>query len=55
MQISVVIPAHNESGNLPRLIDEIRDALAGKLQYEVIVIDDGRSDDTASVLHRVLL
>ncbi|MFO0427614.1 MAG: glycosyltransferase family 2 protein [Planctomyces sp.] len=53
MQISVVIPAHNESGNLPRLIDEIRDALAGKLQYEVIVIDDGSSDDTASVLHRL--
>ena len=39
-QISVVIPALNEQGNIGHLIDEIHDALAENLCYEVLV-DDG--------------
>lgn len=48
--ISVVIPAHNESGNLPGLIQEIVAAFDGRLDYEIVVVDDASSDDTAAVL-----
>jgi len=45
--LSVVVPAHNEAENLPSLLDEVRAALAGRVSYEVVVVDDGSSDDTA--------
>lgn len=47
--LSVVIPAHNEARNLPHLLDEIRTALSASDSYEVVVVDDGSSDDTLSV------
>lgn len=47
--ISIVIPAKNEAENLPTLLDEIADAMAGR-SFEVIVVDDGSTDATASVL-----
>ena len=43
--VSVLIPAKNEAENLPALLDEIRQALAHE-SYEVIVVDDGSSDDS---------
>jgi dolichol-phosphate mannosyltransferase len=47
--ISVVIPARNEARNLPRLLDEIAAALQGRA-FEVIVVDDGSTDETPDVL-----
>jgi glycosyltransferase involved in cell wall biosynthesis len=47
--ISIVIPCRNEAANLPLLLDEIGAAMAGR-DFEVIVVNDGSSDDTASVL-----
>lgn len=47
--ISVVIPCRNEAANLPVLLDEVDAALAGR-DFEVLVIDDGSSDDTGAVL-----
>jgi len=43
-QLSVVIPAHNESGNILSLLDEVEQALGGRVPYEVLVVDDGSSD-----------
>lgn len=43
--ISVLIPGRDERDNLPGLIAEVHAALAGKC-YEIIVIDDGSSDDS---------
>ncbi len=48
--LSVVIPAHNEAANLPQLLQEIHAALSRQATYEVIVVDDGSSDDTLKVL-----
>lgn len=48
-EISIVIPAKNESENLPELVAEIHNALAGR-NYEVIVVDDGSTDSTPQLL-----
>ncbi|MCY1402906.1 Undecaprenyl-phosphate 4-deoxy-4-formamido-L-arabinose transferase [compost metagenome] len=50
--VSVLIPAKNEAGNLAPLLAEVRAALANEA-YEVIVVDDGSSDGTASELRRL--
>ncbi len=44
--ISVVIPLYNEGENMTLLQGEIRAALQG-LNYELILVDDGSTDDTA--------
>jgi glycosyltransferase involved in cell wall biosynthesis len=46
---SIVIPCRNEAANLPLLLDEIEAAMQGRA-FEAIVVDDGSSDDTGSVL-----
>lgn len=48
MDLSLVIPARNEGANVTRLIEEIAAALSPKFTYEVIVVDDGSTDDTAA-------
>jgi len=52
-QISIVVPAYNEAALLPRLLDTIdaaRDRFAGgRDQIEVIVADNGSTDDTAAI------
>lgn len=46
-EISVVVPVFNEEENVPILQAELRRALAGR-SYEIIFVDDGSSDATAS-------
>ncbi|WP_413873810.1 glycosyltransferase family 2 protein [Albidovulum sp.] len=48
--ISIVIPAKNEAGNLPMLLDGIDAALAAHGDHEVLVIDDGSTDATVEVV-----
>ena len=47
--VSVVIPCRNEAQNLAFLLDEVDTALAGR-DHEVIVVDDGSTDATGTVL-----
>jgi glycosyltransferase involved in cell wall biosynthesis len=46
--ISVVVPAYNESLAIAETVLQIRQALAS-FEHEVVVVDDGSKDDTASV------
>lgn len=48
--VSVVIPVHNEAGNLPVLIEEIAAALAGREPFEAVFVNDGSTDSTERVL-----
>ena len=49
--ISVIIPVYNESESINFLIDEIKDVMfLNKLNYEIIVVNDGSRDSTYSVL-----
>lgn len=49
-EISVVIPAHNESANIGGLIAEVCLALDGVAEYEVVVVDDCSSDGSDRIL-----
>ena len=47
---SVVIPCYNEEKGLSKSLDDLRKALSVCKDYEIIVIDDGSSDKTPSIL-----
>jgi len=49
-ELSVVVPVHNEQDNIRPLVAEIRAALDGRVEYEIIYVDDGSSDTTPDVL-----
>ena len=49
-ELSVVVPVKNEAENILPLLDEIHTALQGKVAFEVVYVDDGSDDATASVL-----
>jgi dolichol-phosphate mannosyltransferase len=48
--VSVVIPVHNEAGNIAGLVDEIATAFKGRGPFEAIFVNDGSSDDTEATL-----
>jgi len=50
MDLSVVIPVHNEEESIGNLINEIVAALSEKYQYEIVVVDDGSTDQTLDTL-----
>ncbi len=51
IDVSVVLPVYNERGHLRREIGRIRRSLAAsRYSYEIIVVDDGSTDGTASDL-----
>lgn len=49
LEISVVIPVHNESGNVENLVSDIAETLDGRA-YEMIFVDDTSTDDTRAKL-----
>jgi dolichol-phosphate mannosyltransferase len=46
-QISVVIPCHNESGNIAALVAEVFQVIPADMLGEVIVVDDASTDGCA--------
>lgn len=48
--LSVVVPVFNERDNIPPLLAEIATALRGKIDFEIIYVDDDSSDDSVAVL-----
>jgi 4-amino-4-deoxy-L-arabinose transferase-like glycosyltransferase len=50
-RLSLILPAWNESETIRHAIREARDALAVTVaEYEIIVVDDGSTDDTADLV-----
>jgi dolichol-phosphate mannosyltransferase len=49
-EVSVVVPVHNEVDSLAQLVGEIGAALDGRVDYELIYVDDGSDDGTAEQL-----
>jgi len=50
MKLSIVIPMHNEAENVVPLVREIDSACAGLPDKELILVDDGSSDDTPRLI-----
>ncbi|HTB76784.1 MAG TPA: glycosyltransferase family 2 protein [Polyangiaceae bacterium] len=50
LDVSVVVPALNEAESLAELVARIQASLEGKARYEVVLVDDGSSDDTWKVI-----
>jgi dolichol-phosphate mannosyltransferase len=48
--VSIVVPVRNEAGNVVPLLDEIEHACVGLAPFEVVYVDDGSSDATATEL-----
>ena len=49
MRVSVVIPAYNDERTIGETVAHSLSQTKGSLQVEVIVVDDGSTDDTAAV------
>jgi dolichol-phosphate mannosyltransferase len=55
-ELSVVVPAFNEAVVLPALVDKLRSVLSGiGADYEVLIVNDGSSDDTEACLQALSL
>lgn len=53
LELTIVIPAFNEEERLAESLKRIRDYLKCRsLQFEVLVVDDGSTDDTANMVER---
>ncbi|QDT09201.1 glycosyltransferase [Planctomycetes bacterium K23_9] len=49
-KVIMALPAYNEQESLPELLERIGEAFAdSNLPYEVVIVDDGSSDDTAKI------
>jgi len=54
VDVSVLVPAKDESENLPEFLGQCKEALSGvPYSCEVVVVNDGSEDDTAAVLERL--
>lgn len=51
-RFAVVLPAYNEAAGIETLLWRIRRGLRGH-DYEIIVVDDGSTDDTAGIAERL--
>jgi len=52
-ELSIIVPAYNEEGRLPRTLTRLRDYFAGRgmrsEQLEILIVDDGSQDGTVRV------
>jgi len=52
MEISIIIPAHNEQDNLPKLLNGTLKLKASLGSFETILVDDNSTDNTGAIADR---
>ena len=50
VELSVVVPVLNEQDNIEQLYRQLKQALDGKYEYEIIFVDDGSTDKSFEIL-----
>ncbi len=53
VRLSIVLPCYNEARGIRRLLDQYKEAGKG-IRFELILVDNGSTDDTQSVLQDLL-
>ena len=53
LQLSVVVPVHNEEDNIAPLVAEILAALRGRIDFEIVYVDDTSRDATLARLREL--
>jgi polyisoprenyl-phosphate glycosyltransferase len=53
MKISVVIPSYNEESNIEEIHNQLIEILKNYESFEIIIVDDGSTDDTLPLLQKI--
>ncbi len=52
-KLSIIIPAYNEGVTLPRIVEELHKVDFDQIEPEIIIVDDGSSDETKIILSQL--
>ena len=53
MKLSILIPVYNEEKTIQKIINIVKKVNIGKIKKEIVVVDDGSSDNTLNVLKKI--
>src|SRR3989344_7869607 len=53
MKLSIIIPAYNEQDTIEEVIYRIKNADIDANEKEIIVVDDGSTDNTRDIIQRI--
>ncbi len=54
IKLSIIFPCYNEADNIDRIIGSIENAMDGKNNVEIILVDNGSTDSTPLVLRKAM-
>ena len=49
-KLSIIIPCYNEKNTIEKIVDKVLDVDLGKIEKEIIIVDDASTDETVQVL-----
>ena len=53
MKLSIIIPIYNEENTISKIVDIIKKIDLGKIDKEIVVVDDGSNDNSLNVLKTI--
>jgi len=52
-KLSIVVPAYNEGETIAEVLADLKKELDGKLIYEIVVVNDGSTDNSRKILDKI--